>query len=184
MQANDLRKGTTIIYQSELYVVADFRHYTPGNKRGFVQATLKNLKNGKMIQNKFASDDSVDRAVLDPRPCQYLYHDDQGFHFMDLENYNNFPISNEVMGDLRFYLKENMELKIDFFDGKPVLPEVPKVVILKVTESPHWIKGDSVSNNMKPAVCETGLKIQVPIFIEEGTEIRVNTETGEYGGRA
>jgi len=184
MQANDLRKGTTILFQKELYVVTDFRHYTPGNKRGFVQATLKGLKTGKIVQNRFSSDENVERAVLDPRPCQYLYHDGEGFHFMDMENYNNFPLSDEMVGDIKYYLKENMEVKIDFFEGRPVLPEIPKVVTLKVTESPPWVKGDSVSNNMKPAVCETGLKVQVPIFVAEGTEIKVNTETGEYAGRA
>lgn len=184
MKANDLRKGSTILYQNEIYVVLDFRHYTPGNKRGFVQATMKGLKSGKMIQNKFSSDDSVDRAVLDPRQCQFLYKDGEGYHFMDMESYQNFPLSEEMIGDGKYYLKENMELKIQFYDNKPVLPEFPKVVTLKITEAPPWVKGDSVSNNMKPAVCETGLKVQVPIFIDEGTEIKVNTETGEYTGRA
>lgn len=184
MKANGIRKGDTLVYQGDIYVVTDFRHYTPGNKRGFVQATMKGLKTGKIIQNKFSSDDNVDRAVLDPRPCQYLYKDDQGFHFMDMENYHNFPLGEDLIGDSKYYLKENMEVKIHFYEGRPVLPEFPKTVILKVTEAPPWVKGDSVSNNMKPAVCETGLKVQVPIFVDEGTEIKVNTDTGEYTGRA
>lgn len=184
MQANDLRKGTTVFYQNELYVVIDFRHYTPGNKRAFVQATLKGLKSGKMIQNKFSSTDPIERATLDPKPCQFLYADEQGYHFMDMENYNNFALSAETIGDIKYYLKESVEIKIDFYEGSPVLPEIPKMVTLKVTEAPPWVKGDSVSNNMKPAVCETGLKVQVPIFIAEGTEIKVNTDTGEYAGRA
>ena len=184
MQANDIRKGSTLRYKNDLYVVTDFRHYTPGNKRGFVQATMKSLTSGKIVQNKFSSDDDVDRAVLDPRSCQYLYHDDQGYHFMDMENYNNFALSEEVVGEGKYYLKETMEIRIQFYEGEPTVPEFPKVVILKVTEAPPWIKGDSVSNNMKPAVCETGLKVQVPIFIDEGTEIKVNTDTGEYLGRA
>ncbi len=184
MQANGIRKGTTLIFEGDLCIVTDFRHYTPGNKRGFVQATMKSLKTGKIIQNRFSSDESVDRAVLEPKDCQYLYHDDQGYHFMDMEDFHNFPLSEEAIGDGKFYLKENMEIKIDFLEGAPVYPEFPKVVTLKVTESPPWVKGDSVSNNMKPAVCETGLKIQVPIFINEGTEIKVNTDTGEYAGRA
>ena len=184
MEANDLRKGTTVLYNNELYVVADFHRGSPGNKRAFVQATLRGLTNGKTIQNKFASDQEFERAVLDPRPCQYLYHDAEGHHFMDMENFHTFALNEDVTGDAKHYLKENMEIQIDFFGGNPVLPELPKVVVLKVTESPPWVKVDSVSNNMKPAVCETGLKIQVPIFIDEGTEIRVNTETGEYLGRA
>ena len=184
MQANDLRKGTTIIYQNDIYIVTDFRHYTPGNKRGFVQATMKNLKTGKVVQNKFSSDDSVDRAVLEPQSCQFLYRDGEGYHFMDMESYHNFPLPEDVIGGGKYYLKEGMEIKIQFHEGKPVLPEFPKVATLKIVESPPWVKGDSVSNNMKPAVCETGLKVQVPIFIDEGALIKVNTETGEYMGRA
>lgn len=184
MQANDLRKGTTILYNNELHVVMDFVHATPGNKRAFVQATMKNLRNGRLIQNKFSSTDSVERAILDPRNCQFLYKDEQGHHFMDLENYHTFALSDELLGDGKYYLKENMEIKIEFYNDKPVIPQIPKVVVLKVTEAPPWVKGDSVSNNMKPAVCETGLKVQVPIFLEPGTDIRVNTDTGEYQGRA
>jgi elongation factor P len=184
MQANDIRNGVTLLYKGELYVVVDFRHHTPGNKRGFIQASMKNVVTGKIVQNKFSSDDDVERAVLDPRQCQYLYHDGEGYHFMDMETYNTFPVKENLLGDSRFYLKENMEIKIHFYNDAPVLPELPKVVTLKVTESPPWVKGDSVSNNMKPAVCETGLKIQVPIFIDEGTEIKVNTASGEYQGRA
>lgn len=184
MKATELRKGTTVFYKNEIHIVTDFRHFTPGNKRGFVQAGLKNIHTGKIIQNRFSSDDEIDRVILEPRPCQYLYHDHEGYHFMDMETYNNFALSEDILGDNRYFLKDNMEVKVDFHDSEPVMPEFPKVVVLKVTDSPPWVKGDSVSNNMKPAVCETGLKIQVPIFIGEGTEIKVNTDTGEYAGRA
>ena len=184
MQANDLRKGTTVLYNKELYICTDYHRGSPGNKRAFVQATLKGLTNGKTVQNKFASDEEFERAVFEPHQCQYLYKDDEGFHFMNMEDYNSFAISAELMGDLKYYLKENMEIKIDFYEGNPVLPQIPKGVILKVTDSPPGIKGDSVSNNLKPAVCETGLKLQVPMFIKEGDLIKVNTETGEYQGRA
>ena len=184
MTANDLRKGTTILFRNELYVVIDFRHYTPGNKRGFVQASIKSLTSGKIIQNRFSATEEVERAVLDPKQCQYLYHDDQGFHFMDMDDFHTFSLSDDVIGDNKFYLKENAEIKIDFYQGRPVLPEIPKSIVLKVTESPPWVKGDSVSNNLKPVVCETGLKVQVPIFIDEGTDIKINTESGEYQGRA
>ncbi len=183
MQANDLRKGTTIFYNNELYVVTDFHRGSPGNKRAFVQATFRGLTNGRTIQNKFASDEEFERAALDPRNCQYLYHDGEGYHFMDMENYNNFTLTEVMLGDSKYYLKEQMEIKIHFFNDLPAMPELPKTVVLKVTDSPPWVKGDSVSNNTKPAVCETGLKIQVPIFIGEGEEIKVNTETGEYLGR-
>jgi len=182
--AIQIRKGMAILFENEIHVVLDQRHYTPGNKRGFVQATLRNFKTGKITQNRFASEDKVEMAHLDPRPCQYLYHDTAGYHFMDLQDYHNFPLSEEVIGDKKYYLKENTELDVLFYDEKPVEPQFPKTVVLKVVDSPQWIKGDSVTNTMKPAVCETGLKIQVPIFVEPGTEIKVNTETGDYISRA
>ena len=174
----------TLLLEKEIYIVLDQHHYTPGNKRGFVQATLRHLKTGKVTQNRFASEDRVELAVLEPRAVQYLYKDGTGYYFMDLQDYHNFPLSGEVVGDGKNYLKENMELEVLFHETKPVELQLPKTVVLKVIESPHWVKGDSVTSNTKPAVCETGLKIQVPIFIEEGTEIKVNTETGEYMSRA
>ncbi|MFA6599422.1 MAG: elongation factor P [Candidatus Omnitrophota bacterium] len=184
MQANDLRKGTTILYRNDLYIVTDFVHKTPGNLRAFVQVTLKSLKSGKMLQDRFASTAEIERVSLDPRHAQFLYHDAEGYHFMDLQDYQTFALTPERIGDAKFYLKENMEIDIDFYDGQPLLPELPKVVTLKVTESPPWVKGDSVSNNSKPAVCETGLKVMVPIFIDQDSMIKVSTESGEYLGRA
>ena len=184
MEANDLRKGTIILYQGELYVCMDFHRGSPGNKRAFVQASFKGLNNGRSFQNKFASDEECQRANLDPKPCQYLYHDAEGFHLMHMQSYHTFAISDEMIGDNKHYLKEEMEIKIQFFEGNPVLPEIPKAVILKVTDAPPGIRGDSVSNTLKTAVCETGLKVQVPLFIKDGDMIRINTETGEYTGRA
>lgn len=184
MQANDLRKGTIILYQGDLYICMDYHRGSPGNKRAFVQASFKGLNNGRSFQNKFASDEEFERAALDPRTCQYQYHDADGFHFMDMVSYDSFTISDAAIGDNKYFLKEEMEIKIQFFEGNPVLPEIPKSIVLKVTEAPPGIRGDSVSNTLKSAVCETGFRVQVPLFIKEGDEIRINTETGEYGGRA
>ena len=183
MQANDLRPGAAILVGGQIYLVTDFKHHTPGNKRAFIQVTLQALKTGKIIQQRFSSTEGVEEAHLESKKVQYLYHDQNGFHFMDLEDYHNFPLSDEVVGDNKYYLKENDETKIDFHEGNPVMLEIPNHVFLKITESPPWVKGDSVSNNMKPATLETGLKIQVPIFIEEGTIVKVDTRTGEYLGR-
>ena len=184
IQATQIRKGMTFLYENEICLVLEQRHYTPGNKRGFVQVTLRNLKTGKVTQSRFASEDRVELAVLEPRAVQYLYHDDMGYHFMDMQDYQNFPLSEDIVGDGKNYLKENMELEVLFYDGKPTELQLPKTVVLKIVESPQWVKGDSVTNNMKPALCETGLKIQVPIFVEAGTEVKVNTETGQYIARA
>ncbi|MBI1977276.1 MAG: elongation factor P [Candidatus Omnitrophica bacterium] len=183
MQANDLRPGAAVLLNGQIYVVLEFRHHTPGNKRAFIQASLREMKSGKIIQQKFSSTESVEEAHLDSKKVQYLYHDQEGYHFMDLEDYHSFALSEELIGDKKYYLKENDETAIDFHDGAPIMVEVPNHVFLKVVESPPWVKGDSVSNNMKPAVTETGLKVQVPIFLKEGEIIKVDTRTGEYLGR-
>ncbi len=184
MQANDLRKGTIVRHRNDLFIVIDFVHKTPGNLRAFVQATMKSLKSGKVIQERFGSTDELERVSLDSRTCQYLYHDAEGYHFMDMQDYHTFPMPEEMIGDAKYYIKESQEIKVDFHEGMPCVVEIPKMVILKVVESPPWVKGDSVSNNTKPAVCETGLKVMVPIFVEQDTMIKINTETGEYTGRA
>ena len=184
IQATQIRKGMALLLEKEIHIVLDQHHYTPGNKRGFVQATLRHLKTGKVTQNRFASEGRVELAVLEPRPVQYLYKDGTGYYFLDLQDYHNFPLSDEVVGEGKYYLKENMELDVLFHETKPVELQLPKTVVLKIVESPPWVKGDSVTSNMKPAILETGLKLQVPIFIEQGAEIKVNTETGEYISRA
>jgi len=183
MQANDLRKGIAIIHQGQIYVVADYSHHTPGNKRAFVQTTLKELKTGKIIQNRFSSTEEVPVANLDTKHAQYLYHDRDGYQFMDLEDYHTFALPDGVVGDQKYYLKENDEIDIDFHDGTPVLLKLPSHVFLKVVQSPPGIRGDSVSNALKTAVLETGLKIQVPLFIQEGNEVKVDTRTGAYLSR-
>lgn len=184
MQARDMKKGTTVIYQNEIHLVTEATHRTPGNLRAFFQITLKNLKTGRILQSRFAPDEDLQRVVLDPKQCQFLYKDHVGYHFMDMESYHSFALSEDVLGDKKYYLKEGMEIKIDFHEDKPVFPEVPSIVTLKVTNAPPGIKGDSVSNTTKTAVCETGLKINVPLFVNEGDEVKINTETGEYSGRA
>ena len=184
MQARDAKKGAIVLYQNEMCLVTEATHRTPGNLRAFFQITLKNLKNGRIIQNRFAPDEPLERITLDPKQCQFLYRDAQGYHFMDMESYHSFSMSEETLGDKKYYLKESMEIKIDFHEDKPIFPELPGIVTLKVTEAPPGVRGDSVSNTTKIAVCETGLKINVPLFINEGDEVKINTETGEYSGRA
>lgn len=183
MQANDLRKGSAIVYNGQVYVVTEVNHRTPGNKRAFVQATMKELKGGKIIQAKLSSTEEMNVADLESKRAQYSYHDQDGFHFMDLVDYQTFTLKDDVIGDQKYYIKENDELDVYFHDGIAVIVELPPHVFLKVTESPPGVRGDSVSNTTKTAVCETGLKIQVPLFINEGNEIKVDTRTGSYLSR-
>jgi elongation factor P len=183
MQANDLRKGAAIVWNGQLCLVLDASHRTPGNKRAFMQISMRDIRTGKIIQCKFSSAEEVEEANLDARQVQYLYHDHEGYHFMDLADFHNFYLTEEIVGEEKYYLKENDEIEIDFHDGKPVVLNLPSHVSLKVTESPPWVKGDSVSNNTKPAVLETGLKVQVPIFVQQGETIKVDTRTGQYLSR-
>ena len=183
MQANDLRPGKAVMLQGQIYLVLEFEHHTPGNKRAFIQVTLRAVKTGKLLQQKFSSTEAIEEVDLEAKKAQYLYHDASGYHFMDLEDYHSFALQDEMITDKKNYLKENDEVTIEFHDGNPITVEVPNHVYLKIVESPPWVRGDSVSNNMKPAMLETGLKIQVPIFIEEGTVVKVDTRTGQYLGR-
>ncbi len=183
MQANDVRQGATITMNGELYIVTDFRYHSPGNKRAFVQLTIRSLRTGKIAQHKFSSTEDVEEASLDHKQCQFLYSNKEGFNFMDLEDFHTFVIGEAQMGNQKYYLKENDEVSIAFYEGNPVELELPPHVFLKITEAPPWVKGDSVSNNVKPATTETGLKIQVPIFLKEGEVVKVDTRTGEYLGR-
>lgn len=184
MQANDLRKGVAIMFNKEIHLVEDFRHYTPGNKRGFVQATLRNIKSNRLVQYKFASDEHVEAAPLMPKSVQYLYKDHQGYHFMDMEDFHTVVVDEQTVGDAHHYFKENMELKIRFHEETPIVLEMPSSIVLKVIDSPPGIRGDSVSNTLKPAKVETNYELQVPLFVKEGDLIKIDTRTGEYMGRA
>ena len=183
MQANDLRAGRSIKHEGELYIVLEASHRSPGNKRAFMQISMRNLKNGKIIQQKFSSTEEIESADLDARKVQYLYKDDTGYHFMDQEDYETHTVGEDIVGENKYYLKENDEAKLYFYEKRAVDIELPPKVVLEVIESPEWVKGDSVSNNLKPAVLETGKKVMVPIFIKQGSRIVVDTRTGEYISR-
>jgi len=183
MQANDVRRGVALMYKGAIHVVTEVVHRTPGNLRAFVQITLKNINNGQQVQNRFSSTEEVEQVYLEPRRVQFLYSDAAGYHFMDLGDYNTMTVPEDFVGDSKFYLKENMEVDLDVHDGKPIRLRLPKQVVLKIVESPPGVRGDSVSNNTKPAKTETGLQVHVPLFVNEGTLVRVDTETGAYLGR-
>ena len=183
MQANDLRRGAAIVFNGQLYLVLGADHRAPGNKRAFMQVELREVKTGKIIQQKFSSTESVEEAQLESKHVQYLYKDKEGHHFMDLVDFHTFYLAEEMIGDQKCYLKESDEIDIEFHNDKPVAVNLPSHVVLKVTEAPPGVRGDSVSNTTKTAVLETGLKLQVPLFIGEGEMIKVDTRTGKYLSR-
>jgi elongation factor P len=184
LQATRLKKGMLINADGNLFRVLDVMHVTPGNLRGFVRVKLRNIRNGTLADQKLRSEDSVERATLDERQMQYLYHEGDEYHFMDTSSYEQVQISSEALGDSVNYLKAEMTIQVEFYGEEPVGIELPQTVDLKVTDTVPGIKGATASAQVKPATLETGLVVQVPPFVNEGDLIRINTETGEYLSRA
>ncbi len=179
-----LRNGTTVKIDGELYVVTDFAHVVRETRRGFIQASMKSLRTGKSIKQRFRSTDTVEDVSLEPKKVQFLYRDGENFHFMDLEEYNTVGVPAEVVGEAAPYLTEGLEIVAQFHEGSVVTLELPTQVNLKVVETVPGVKGDSVSTNTKPATLETGLIVQVPLFVDVDEKIQVDTRTGQYLGRA
>jgi len=184
MNANDLRPGMVIKHNNDLYSIHKAEHRTPGNLRAFVQARMRNLRTGAMIDYRFRSEDTLERAALDETEMQYLYSDGDSYYFMNTQNYEQIHLHKDIVGDRAFYLVPDVLIKVVFFEGRPVDIEMPATVDLKVVETEPGIKGASATNVMKPAKLETGLIVPVPPFIGEGETIRVDTAQGAYLERA
>ena len=170
--------------EGNLFRVLDVMHVTPGNLRGFVRVKMRNIRNGTLSDQKLRSEDSVERATLDEREMQYLYHEGEDYHFMDTSSYEQIHITSEALGDSVNYLKPEMTIQVEFYGEEPVGIELPQTVDLKVLDTAPGIKGATASAQVKPATLETGLVVQVPPFVNTGDLVRVNTETGEYLSRA
>ena len=184
LPATRLKKGMLIKMENDLFRILDLQHVTPGNLRGFVRVKMRNIRNGTLNDNRFRSEDQVERAVLDEREMPYLYQDGDDFYFMDTSNYEQIHISSEALGESVGYLKPEMTIQVEFYGSEPVGIELPQTVDLKVTDTVPGIKGATASNQIKPATLETGVVVNVPPFINNGDVIRVSTETGEYLSRA
>ena len=163
--------------------ILDLHHLTPGNKRAHIQARMRNIRTGTLMDEKFRAEEDVERAVLDEREMQYLYNDGDHYYFMDTSSFEQIHISSEALGDSKDYLIAEMTIRVEFYDVEPVGIELPPTVDLVVKETVPGIKGATASAQVKPATLETGLVVQVPPFVNEGDKIRINTETGEYQGR-
>jgi len=184
MNATDLRAGHIVVHNGQLHRVMSVVHVTPGNWRGMVQCKLRNLKTGNQIEHRFRSEDKVEKASLDTHEMQYLYSDPSGNHFMNLENYEQVALADEVLGDSLHYLLPETVITIDFYENLPVGLELPNSVTLEVVETEPAMRGATAAGGSKPAKLETGLVVQVPMFVESGTKIIVDTRSGEYLSRA
>jgi elongation factor P len=184
ISATELRRGMIIKKDNELFSVHSMAHRTPGNLRGFVQAKLRNLRSGSMIDCRYRSVDTVERVVLDQQEMEYLYKDGTDYWFMNTETYEQIHLRDELLGEDVNYLIPNIKIKVDFYENSPIGIELPVTVDMVVVETEPSLKGATVSNVGKPAKLETGLVVQVPSFIEEGEKIRIDTEEGKYLERA
>src|SRR4026208_1885503 len=183
IQATRLRKGMLIKFGTDLFRILDLHHLTPGNKRAHIQARMRNIRTGTLMDEKFRAEEDVERATLDEREMQYMYHDGDHYYFMDTSSYEQIHISAEAVGDSKDYLIAEMTIRVEFYDVEPVGIELPPTVDLVVTETVPGIKAATASAQVKPATLETGLVVQVPPFVNEGDKVRVSTETGEYQSR-
>jgi elongation factor P len=180
IDVNELRKGVTFTMDGELYKVLEYQHHKPGRGKATIRTTLRNLRTGSTIQKNFISGDRVDDIRIERRGVQYLYTDGDLYYFMDTETYDQTPLSAAVLGGQDIYLKEGMELMLSTHEGEPLDIELPTTVEMKVVEAEPAIAGNTATGALKKVTLETGLEVQVPLFIEMGDTIRVDTRTGEY----
>jgi len=180
VQANSLRAGMCILHDGDVCRLMSVTHRTPGNLRAFVQVRMRNLRTGNSFEHRFSSTESVERAMLDTSPMEYLYSDGEQHHFMNQETYEQVALTDETLGDGMLYLLPNTVIRVDFYEGSPVGIELPTTVVLEVVDTEPSIKGSTASASYKPAKLETGLSIQVPPFIESGTKIEIDTRENKY----
>ncbi len=178
--AKDVKKGCVIVDGGELFHVTESRHVTPGNLRAFVQMKLKSLSKGTLIQKRFSSTENVEIAFLETRDAEYLYKEGDSFVFMDKDNYEQYRMPLDLVDEQMGFVKLNSDVKVTFHDGNPISIEVPSNVVLEIVNTEPGMKGNSVTNVFKPAVLETGIEVKVPLYIEIGEKIKVDTKTGEF----
>ncbi len=182
--ATQMRPGMVIKHNNDLHSVFSVEHRTPGNLRAFIQAKLRNLRTGAMFEHRFRSGDAIEKITVDEVQMEFLYADDDDYYFMNTENYEQTNLKRDTLGDAVEYLTPNLQITVEFFDGKPVGVGLPQTVDLEVIETEPGLKSATASSVTKPAKTETGLVVQVPPFVNEGDKIKVDTSEGAYLSRA
>ena len=184
MKAIDIRRGMGVIWKNSIWICVENQKVAKGNWRSSQVLKLKNLNTGQVLEERFRTEELFDQAIIDRKPVQYLYAEAGAFVFMDMETYEEIRVLADLVGDQGVYLTPNLEVTLGRMDGKPVTVELPTSVELVVKEVAPGMKGATVTNVMKDALCEGGARVKVPTFIENGGHIRVDTRTGEYLERA
>jgi elongation factor P len=182
-ECGDFKKGLRIMVEGAPYTILDFQHVKPGKGNQFSRTKMRNLLTGQMLERTFKSGEKFEVPDVMNREMSYLYKDDNGFNFMDQGNYEQITMTEDEAGEAKYYLTENLQVVILFYNEKPVSIDVPKAVHLRVAHTEPGIKGDRVTGATKQATMETGLTLNVPLHINEGDLLRVDTQTGEYVGR-
>ncbi len=184
INATQMRPGMIIKHNNDLHSVFSVEHRTPGNLRAFIQAKLRNLRTGAMFEHRFRSSDAIEKITVDEIKMEFLYNDGDDYYFMDTSSYEQTNLKRDTLGDAVEYLTANLQITVEFFDGKAVGIELPQTVELTVIETEPGLKSATASSVTKPAKTETGLVVQVPPFINEGDKIKVDTSEGAYLSRA
>ncbi len=180
IDVNELRNGVTFELDGNLFKVIEYTHHKPGRGKATIRTKVRNLRSGAVLEKSFTSSDRVQDVRLDYRTVQFLYYDGDLYHFMDVVSYEQPALDSKTLGEAVNYLTENLEVKLTFYDQEPIDVELPTAVDLEVTEADMAVKGDTATGANKIVTLETGLKVQVPLFVETGNKIRVDTRTGEY----
>jgi len=184
ISSNDFRPGVVVTLDGDLYAIVQSQHVKRGRGSAYVRAKVRNLKTGAITERTFNAGERVPHAFLERREMQYLYHQDGDYVFMDQQSYEQVTLGTELLGDATSYLKDNTVVTVVYFEDRPIAVDLPNSVDLAVVETAPGIRGDTVSGGSKPARLETGTMVQVPLFVEVGEVIRVDTRTGEYLERA
>jgi elongation factor P len=180
ISTGDLKKGISLELDGQLYTIVDWQHIKMGRGGAIVRVKLRNLRTGAIFEKTFDAGEKFQRAYLDHRPVQYSYNDGDTYYFMDNETYETFPLTAEQLGDAKSYLLDGMQLEIVSYKDEPLSVDLPVTVDLEVTYTEPGFKGDTATGGTKPATLQTGLVVQVPLFISTGDKIRVKTDTGTY----
>lgn len=182
--AGEFRNGMTLEIEGNVYQVLEFLHVKPGKGAAFVRTKLKNVIDGGVVERTFRPTETYDEAYIERKKMQYLYSDGDLYYFMDMETYDQIPVSKDTVGDSLKFVKENEEVTVISYQGNPFSIEPPLTVELLITESEPGVKGNTATGATKPAILETGAQVMVPLFVEQGEVIKIDTRTGEYLSRA
>lgn len=184
ISAGDFRNGLTVLIEGNIYQILEFQHVKPGKGAAFVRTKLKNIISGGVVEKTFRPTEKLDTAHIDRKDMQYLYSDGELYHFMDVETFDQIAVDGDTVGDSLKFVKENEMVKVCSHEGNVFSVEPPISVELEVTETEPGVKGDTATGATKPAIVETGASVLVPLFVNQGDKIKIDTRTGEYSSRA